>query len=58
VANGGGRSAVQADVDEATALGVSGTPYFLINNSIPLPGVIPEQSFSRLIKGVLAGEVR
>lgn len=58
VANGGGRSAVQADVDEATALGVSGTPYFLINDSIPLPGAIPEKSFSRLIKQVLAGEVR
>ncbi len=58
VANGGGRSKVQADVDEATALGITGTPYFLINNSIPLPGTIPEQSFSRLIKGVLAGEVR
>jgi len=58
VANGGGRSKVQADVDEATSLGVSGTPYFLINNSVPLPGAIPEQSFSRLIDQVLAGEVR
>ncbi len=58
VANGGGRSKVQADVDEATAMGVSGTPYFLINNSIPLPGAIPEKSFSRLIDQVLAGEVR
>ena len=58
VANGGGRSNVQADVDEATSMGVSGTPYFLINNSIPLPGAIPEKSFSRLIDQVLAGEVR
>jgi len=57
-ANGGGRSQVQADVDEATALGVSGTPYFLINNSIPLPGSIPEKSFERLINQVLAGEVQ
>lgn len=58
VANGGGRSAVQSDVEDATSLGVSGTPYFLINNSIPLPGAIPEQSFSRLISQVLAGEIR
>jgi protein-disulfide isomerase len=58
VANGGGRSKVQADVDEAKSMGVSGTPYFVINNSVPLPGAIPEQSFSRLIKQVLAGEVR
>lgn len=58
VANGGGRSAVQADVDEATAMGVKGTPYFLINNSIPVPGAIPEKSFSRLIQQVLDGEVR
>lgn len=57
-ANGGGRSQVQEDVDEATALGVSGTPYFLINDSIPLPGAIPEKSFSRLIDQVLAGEVQ
>lgn len=58
IVNGGGRSRVQADVDEATSLGVRGTPYFLINNSVPLPGAIPEKSFSRLIKQVLAGEVR
>ncbi len=58
VANGGGRSAVQADVDEATAMGVKSTPYFLINNSIPLPGAIPEKSFKRLINQVLAGEVQ
>lgn len=57
-ANGGGRSQVQKDVDEATALGVSGTPYFLINGSIPLPGAIPEKSFARLITQVLAGEVQ
>ncbi len=57
-ANGGGRSQVQEDVDEATALGVSGTPYFLINDSIPVPGVIPEKSFARLIEQVLAGEVQ
>lgn len=57
-ANGGGKSAVQEDVDEATAMGVTGTPYFLINDSIPLPGAIPEKSFARLIQQVLDGEVR
>lgn len=58
VVNGGGKSAVQADVDEATSMGVTATPYFLINDSIPLPGAIPEKSFSRLIDQVLAGEVQ
>lgn len=56
VANGGGKSEVQADVDEATAMGVRGTPYFIINDNTPLPGAIPEKSFARLIQQVLDGE--
>lgn len=56
VANGGGKSDVQADVDEAERMGVSGTPYFLLNDSIPVPGAVPEKGFSRLIQQVLDGE--
>lgn len=57
-ANGAGKSEVQTDVDEATALGVKGTPYFLLNDSIPVPGAIPEKSLARLIQQILDGEVR
>lgn len=56
--NGIGKSEVTADKDQAESLGVKGTPYFLINNSIPVPGAIPEQSFARLIQQVLDGEVQ
>jgi len=57
-ANGAGKSEVQADVDMATALGVKATPYFMLNDSIPVPGAIPEKSFARLIQQVLDGEVQ
>jgi len=57
-ANGAGKSEVQTDVDEAKSMGVKGTPYYLINESIPLPGAIPEKSFARLIQQVLDGEVQ
>ena len=57
-ANGAGKSEVQTDRDLAESMGVKGTPYFLLNDSIPVPGAIPEKSFARLIQQVLDGEVQ
>ncbi len=56
-ANGVGKTRVQEDVNYAESLGVKGTPFFLINESVPVPGAIPEKSFDRLINQVLNGEV-
>ncbi len=55
--SGSEKGVVEADRKFGESLGVKGTPFFLINDSIPVPGAIPEQSFERLIQQVLDGEV-
>jgi protein-disulfide isomerase len=47
------REAVQRDIDEATRLGVNGTPAFFINGR-PLPGAQPLEAFVRVIEEELA----
>lgn len=48
------RSVIQAHQKEASSLGVSGTPFFYINERIKIPGALPESSFQQIIEEVLA----
>jgi protein-disulfide isomerase len=47
-------SAVEDDIRQARALGITGTPTFLINGQ-PLVGAQPIDSFRTVIDGILAG---
>jgi protein-disulfide isomerase len=56
VTSGRHREAVQKDIEEATRLGVNGTPAFFINGQL-LSGALPLESFARVIDREL-GPVR
>jgi predicted DsbA family dithiol-disulfide isomerase len=47
-------AAVESDITQARALGVTGTPTFLINGQ-PLVGAHPVENFRTVIDGILAG---
>jgi protein-disulfide isomerase len=47
-------AAVESDITQARALGVTGTPTFLINGQ-PLVGAHPVENFRTIIDGILAG---
>lgn len=47
-------AAVEGDLTQGRALGVTGTPTFLINGQ-PLVGAQPKESFRTIIDGILAG---
>ena len=47
-------AAVESDITQGRALGVTGTPTFLINGQ-PLVGAQPVENFRTVIDGILAG---
>lgn len=46
-------SRIQADQKEGRSLGVKGTPFFIINGTTKIPGVLPETSFMNMIEDLL-----
>ena len=53
LAGGTHKAAVQKDIDEATRLGINGTPAFFINGRM-LTGAQPVEAFARIIDDELA----
>lgn len=56
VKSGSAKQYVQAQVSEGEVLGINGTPFFLINNEIQIPGNLPIKTLKLLIQKILDGE--
>lgn len=52
--NGDKKAKVLADQKEGSALGVTGTPFFLVNGTTKIPGAPSESAFSKMIEDLLA----
>lgn len=53
VTSGAQKDKVTADIRAAEKIGVSGTPFFRINNELDIPGAISEKSFKSLFDQLL-----
>ena len=50
------KSKITQDKVLAQKYGVQGTPYFVLNQELVIPGMLPEGKFRELIDGLLTGE--
>jgi len=53
VSSGAQKDKVVTDVREAEKLGVRGTPFFMINNELSIPGAVGKASFEKLFDELL-----
>lgn len=56
IKSGSTKQYVQKQLSEGEVLGVHGTPFFVIDNQIQIPGNISVRTFERLIQKILDGE--